>query len=201
MADSSPARPGRRRDPGRDTAILEATLDVLADQGYARLTMDAVAHRAKAGKATVYRRWPSKERLVLDALRALDADATARDAPPDTGSLRSDALALLLPETDATIRRRLDVMVGITPMLTDSPELADTATAVIVEPWVEANRIILRRAVERGEIGPATDVETLAWVIPSMTMYRLAVQHRPAPAEWVTMLLDNVLLPAVGLRP
>ena len=86
-------------------------------------------------------------------------------------------------------------------MLSAEESRADAANAAVVEPWVEANRILFARAIERGEIAADTDVETLAWVIPSMATYRVGVQRKPIPTSWVAMLVDTVLLPAVGLAP
>ncbi len=68
LVEAEPAQPGRKRDPSRDAEILDATLEVLAEVGAARLTMDMVAARAGAGKATIYRRWTSKVELVIDAV-------------------------------------------------------------------------------------------------------------------------------------
>src|SRR5580700_3381924 len=82
---------GRRRDASRDDALRQATIELLAELGYDRLTIDAVAARARAGKATVYRRWANKAELVADAL----AQRHAAMAVPDTGSVRGDFLALI----------------------------------------------------------------------------------------------------------
>ena len=95
--DQERRRPGRPRDVGADDAIMDAVVEILTEVGFRGLTIDAVAHRAGVGKATIYRRWPGKEQLVLDAL-------TAERVPvpePDTGSLRDDLLAHYLPLADA----------------------------------------------------------------------------------------------------
>src|SRR5689334_11946810 len=85
---------GRSRDDSRDPQILQATAQLLAEVGYDRLTMDAVAARAHAGKATLYRRWSSKGELVVDALGCA-AHGETPEAAPDTGSLRGDLEALV----------------------------------------------------------------------------------------------------------
>src|SRR4051794_7036973 len=87
-------RPGRRRDEAKDDAILLATRELLAERGFDGMTMDAVADRAGAGKATVYRRWPSKVQLTIDAIVCGRGVPLSADDVPDTGSLRSDLLAV-----------------------------------------------------------------------------------------------------------
>src|ERR1700676_2419297 len=96
------AETGRRLDESRDPVILRAALDGLADVGYDRLTMDDIAARARAGKGALYRRWPSKAALVIDAVRSW-RDTLAPTEIPDTGSLRGDldALVASVPEWDA----------------------------------------------------------------------------------------------------
>src|SRR5581483_10849004 len=94
MIASAGAAVGRPRDETRDAAILDATLRILGDVGYDRLTIDAVATEARASKATVYRRWPGKAALVVDAIQSLNPYAAGTGGePPDTGSLRGDLLA------------------------------------------------------------------------------------------------------------
>jgi AcrR family transcriptional regulator len=188
---------GRPRDASRDHVILDAALDVLAESGYAGMTVDMVAARARAGKATVYRRWPSKAQLVLDAVGRLNSELLDLDLP-DTGTLRGDLMALA-GEEGPDEQRRLRVMVGLMSMLDDDEGLADAANAAVVEPWVEVNRVFLTRAVGRGEIPATTDIETLAWVVPAMATYRVCVQRKPIPGRYVATLIDTVLLPAVGL--
>src|SRR5918999_3120935 len=86
------SRGGRPRDPSRDGVIRAAILRLLADVGYGALTMDAVASEAGVGKATIYRRWRTKQDLVVDTISDLNrAEAT----PPDTGSLEGDLRAMM----------------------------------------------------------------------------------------------------------
>src|SRR3954452_15398565 len=93
--DGAPRKLGRRRDHTRDAEILDAALDVLAETGYDGMTVDMVAARAKAGKATLYRRWPSKPDLVLDAVACMKANDVDLTALPDTGTLRGDLVAMI----------------------------------------------------------------------------------------------------------
>ncbi|MEJ2871072.1 TetR/AcrR family transcriptional regulator [Actinomycetospora sp. OC33-EN08] len=194
------SRGGRPRDASRDAAIVAAALDVLSEHGYERMTMDQVARRAGAGKATLYRRWPSKAELVAHAVAQFDRTPTLEDLP-DTGTLRGDLLALMRPQTDEDDRRALAVASGIASLLSAEPALADAAGTALVEPFVASQRLLIRRAIERGEVRDDVDVDTVAHVTPSMTAFRLVVQRKPVDVDLLARLVDAVVLPACGLRP
>src|SRR5690606_24639899 len=132
---------------------------VLAEYGFEGMTIDMVAARAKAGKATIYRRWPSKADLVIDAVACMKAGEIDVDHLPDTGTLRGDLVAMIRPQSIEDAERKLRVMAGIFGMISASPELADAARAAIIEPRAAVNRTFLRRAIERGEIRGDCDVE------------------------------------------
>ncbi|UPZ26937.1 TetR/AcrR family transcriptional regulator [Streptomyces sp. LRE541] len=190
-------RPGRKPDPGRDAEILDAALQVLAEVGYAGMTMNAVAARAKAGKGTFYRRWPSKAELVLDAVGHMKRRQARLDALPDTGTLRGDILALFKPASVEEGEYQLTIMAGLASMLSQDRGLAEAANDAIVEPWAAANRVLLGRAVSRGEIDASADVETLSQIIPSIAAYRALIQRKPFDRDFLISIIDGVLLPAV----
>ncbi len=191
---------GRPLDVTRDADILDATLDVLAEEGYERMTIDMVAARAKAGKATLYRRWPSKAELVLDAVACMKKSDLHRDELPDTGTLRGDLIAMIKPPTIADGEKKLKVMAGLVSLLARSPELADAANESMVAPRAAINRMFLERAIARGEISPDIDVETLSIVSASMVSYRVLMLRKPVDREFLVTIIDRVILPAVGLR-
>ncbi|MCO1655317.1 TetR/AcrR family transcriptional regulator [Pseudonocardia humida] len=195
-----PAKLGRKRDHSRDAEILEAAVDVLAEVGFDGMTVDMVAARAKAGKATLYRRWTSKSDLVLDAVSCMkerDADPAAL---PDTGTLRGDLVAMIKPHSIEDSAKKTRVMAGIVSLLAKEPELAQVAHAAIMEPRARINRLLLQRAVDRGEIAPVADLDTIALIVPSMVAYRVLMLHLPVDREFLLSLIDGVLLPAVGVR-
>lgn len=196
-AQAVPAQPGRKRDPSRDAQILDATLEVLAEVGSAGITMDMVAARAGAGKATLYRRWASKEEMVIDAVAHMKRKQVDRERLPDTGTLRGDFLALFKPESLEERERKLKVMTGFSSVLSQNQELADAASAAVVQPWADVYLKLMRRAVERGEISASADLETLAQVIPSMAAYRTLIQRKPFELAFLLSMLDGVLLPAL----
>lgn len=190
---------GRKRDHTRDPEILAAALEVLAETGYDGMTIDMVAARAKAGKATLYRRWPSKAELVLDAVACMKRGDVDAAALPDTGTLRGDLIAMIRPHSIEDGERKLKLMAGLMTMLSRSPELAEAANAAVVEPRAAAHRMLMRRAVERGEISPDCDIDTLSLVAPSMAAYRALILLQPGDRDFYVSVIDSVILPAVGL--
>ena len=192
---------GRKRDLTRDPEILDATLEVLAETGYDGMTIDMVAGRAKAGKATVYRRWASKSELVIDAVACMKTADIDFDALPDTGTLRGDLVAMVKPHTIEDGSRKLQVMAGLVSMLSRHPELVDSVREAVTEPRVRVNRIFLRRAIERGEIPAHVNVDLLAQVGGAMATHRTLIQRKPVDRAFIISIIDGVILPAVGLKP
>lgn len=197
MTDDAP-RLGRKRDASRDVDILGAALEVLAEAGYVGMTMDMVAARAKAGKATVYRRWPSKAELVLEAVASLKATAVGH--LPDTGTLRGDLLALFKPQSLEEGERTLKVMAGLAS-LSDDRRFTEAVTDTLVTPWAEAHRALMQRALERKELSPGADLETLSKVTASMAGFRTLIERKPFTREFLVTVIDSVVLPALGAKP
>ena len=189
------ARVGRKRDHSRDATILDAALAVLAEAGYEGMTIDMVAARAGAARATVYRRWATKADLVLAAAARLSETDADLDHLPDTGSFRQDVIAMFVPDTPGDEQVRLQALTGLLMVARTDKRLADAATRAGIGPWIEVNRVLMQRAVDRGEFPPA-DVETLAQVIPMMCISR-AVQQEPITREFSLALLDGVIIPAL----
>ncbi|MBM6403535.1 TetR/AcrR family transcriptional regulator [Phycicoccus sp. CSK15P-2] len=198
--DEQQGRPGRKRDHSRDPEILEAALDILAECGYDGMTVDMVAARAKAGKATLYRRWPSKAHLVIDAVACMKR-AQHQAPPPDTGTLRGDLVAMIRPPGIADGQRKMQVMGGLVSLLAREPELVEAVDEAITEPRVRQNRIVLERARDRGEIRADADLELVAHIGPAMASYRTLVQRRQVDREFLVRIIDEVVLPALGVPP
>jgi AcrR family transcriptional regulator len=187
--------PPRRRGKVLEQAIFRATLDELVSTGYARLSMEAVAVGARTGKAALYRRWPSKEELVLDTLRAtLDELGPA----PDTGSLRGDLLALVAMARAAMLS--LPGCAGRVMMGELDHERAEPFVGLmhqrVIAPGKALTREVLSRGVLRGEVRAEAVNPLVIDVIPAMMMYRVKTVGPPSEAE-ATDLVDQVLLPAV----
>ncbi len=192
---------GRKRDHTRDPEILAAALDVLAETGYDRMTIDLVAARAKAGKATLYRRWASKAELVIDAVACMKNADIDMAHLPDTGTLRGDLVATIKPHSIGDGDRKLRVMAGLMSMISCDQGLAEAVQSAIIEPRAAVNRILFQRAIDRGEIPADCDVENLLLLVTSMAMYRTMVQRKTASRQFLISVIDGLLLPAVGLRP
>jgi len=196
---TAPKKLGRKRDHTRDPEILDAALTVLAETGYDGMTIDMVAAKAKAGKATLYRRWASKGELVIEAVACMK-QVDPEDIP-DTGTLRGDLVAMIKPPAIHDAERKVRVMAGLTSMISRDPELADAAYAAIVEPRAAVNRRLLQRAIDRGEIPADTDVETVSLISQSMSTYRAVMLRKPVDREFLLSVIDGVLMPLLGLTP
>ena len=189
---NTPCGARRRRGEKLEQAILEATLDQLAEHGLGQLTMEGVAAAAQTGKASVYRRWTSKQDLVLDALAHTmprpDADET------DTGSLRGDLLALLgqtvyvLAGPKGALVRSL--LGEVDP---DSTLLAALRTRLI-EPRMQHLLAVIERGIARGEARPGSATRTLAEVAPAVLIHRYLLYGSVTEPD-VQEVIDDVLLP------
>ena len=193
--------PGRQRGRPRSetarTAILDAAAELLLAHGLPAVSMDAVAEQAGVSKATIYRWWPTKETLALDALYT--EWATARPAPRDTGTLRGDLLSLLRPWARLAISRPYGRVIAalITEALTD-PDFAKEYRNRVVEPRRDQARAIFHRAVERGEIPADTKVEVALDLLFGPLYHRLLHGHAPLNDRFVTHAVDMALS---GIQP
>ena len=187
---------GRKRDPARDDVILESALTVLAERGYDGMTIDMVAAHAGMARATVYRRWPTKAELVLGAVSRLSRDDVDLEHLPDTGNLRDDMVAMIRPFDDHQQQIHIQAVVGLLTMTRVDERLAKVATGSGIGPWIEVNRILIQRAVDRGEYAQPADIDTLADVIPMLCVAR-AAQRLPIDRALSEALIDGVIIPAL----
>ncbi|MFD9811933.1 TetR/AcrR family transcriptional regulator [Streptomyces sp. NPDC059080] len=176
-AGTAPAPPrGRPRDAARDRALLDATLAVLAESGYSGLTTAAVAARAGVSTATLYRRWSSKEDLVVAAAATFTEDP---QGPPDTGSLEGDLRVVLRDKAAAMTGEGGRLMRALIGEAARNTVLAQALTAAFLEPVHRRVAEVVRRAVERGEIPPAEDADLLGEVVVGPVMSRFILTPRP----------------------
>lgn len=194
----SRGRRGRARDDSRDPEILRAAAELLGEVGYDRLTMDAVAALARAGKATLYRRWPSKAELVVDAV------ICTADRPeavlPDTGSLAGDLRALAAAVAKEPDGMRDRIMAGLVTALPQHPDLASVVRDRLTAPRLALMRAVFDQAVARGEIPPDRDLDMLTRVGPAMVFHRVMIMIEPVDEAFITHLIDEVILP-LALAP
>jgi AcrR family transcriptional regulator len=193
----TPIRP--RVEGDREDEILEATLELLLEVGYDRLTMDAVAKQAKASKATLYRRWESKPALVIDAL--IKAKDMPDPEPIDTGSLRGDLIATFCGKHGMTHSRASSVMGALITAVSTDQEFAERFRADFVAPKMAATQAIYDRAVERGEIPAHVDVEILGPALAGVVLHRMYVLGQAPDDATVERVVDHLILPAVRNAP
>ena len=170
---------------------MHATAEVLAEVGYDRLTMDAVAARAKASKATIYRRWSSKGALALDAFLA---EFRQQQPLPDTGSLRGDLRASLRAwvraVTHTPVGRILADLIGEAQ---HDKDLAVSYRERVLEPLRQQHRIMLDRAITRGEIPSDTDREVALDLMFGAAQHRLLLGHLPLTERFVRQVVDVIV--------
>lgn len=186
------SRRGRPRDPGVDEAVLTAAVDLLAEVGYARLTMDQIAARAGVGKASVYLRWPNKVALVAEAIQ--QHSAVVPDVP-DTGSLREDMLTFLR----ALLRRKSSAqraLAAVTSEIASNPELRKAWRQSVTGTLSACVGMIVEHAIERGELPRTSDVELLS-MLPLTLLQNWRLEHDQGPDnQAVERIVDQFYTPA-----
>jgi AcrR family transcriptional regulator len=176
----------------REQEILDATIDILAEVGYDRLTMDAVAARAKASKATLYRRWNSKAQLVIDALLSEKQPMTA----PDTGNLRDDLLATFCGEGGLTDHSAVATFASVLTAISRDAEFAAAFRERVIGPKAALGRAIFERAQARGELREGVDIDLLAPALAGICLHRLFLMGLPPDKDTIRRVVDQIILPA-----
>jgi AcrR family transcriptional regulator len=179
----------------RETAILRATLELLAESGYDQLTIDAVAARARCSKATIYRRWPGKAALVSTAIRRHAGQPAA--AVPDTGGLRSDLQAALGIMRASLSGQDAALILGLLSAMHRDPELAGAVREQVLDVKREVFDAVIARAAARGNIPATADGALLAEISSAVLLSRLLVTGEPLDDAFTQHLVDAVLLPAL----
>jgi AcrR family transcriptional regulator len=191
---------GRPRSQRASQAILGSAMDLLLDKGLNAMSMDDVARRAGVSKATIYRWWPSKERLALDALAAEWA-ATTPAEKGDTGTLRGDLLARFRPWVRQLNRRPYArVVAGLVAAAQTDAEFADLYRQHFVQPRRDATRTLLLRAHDRGEIASDTDLEVTLDLLYGPIYHRLLHGHAPLTEPFARHVIDAVIAATSAIR-
>ncbi|MEV0618838.1 TetR/AcrR family transcriptional regulator [Nonomuraea sp. NPDC050404] len=184
--------------PSVTRAITQAVLDEWSEQGYGRLSMEAVAKRAGVGKSALYRRWPSKQEMAMSVISEL---MVAAAAAPDTGSLRGDLRATLgtLMEwlTHPHFSRILPDLVAESAR---NSELARVSEAMIGAPRRERGRVVFERAIERGEMPADIDLELVLDLVAAPIYWRLTVRGVESGPGYLDGLTDLLMRTLSGSR-
>jgi AcrR family transcriptional regulator len=194
MTTASESRPrGRPRSEKARTSILEAAMAQLLERGLHAMTMDDVARQAGVGKATIYRWWPSKERLALDAL-ASEWSASTPVGVRETGSLRDDLLARFRPWVrQLKGKPYARVVAGLVAEAQTDPEFGELYREHFVRPRRDATRELLVRARERGEIAEDTNLELTLDLLYGPIYHRLLHGHAPLTERFTQQVIDHVI--------
>jgi AcrR family transcriptional regulator len=192
---AGPARPrGRPRSELSRHAVLEATVQLLGEVGFDRLSMDAIARRAGASKATIYRSWRNKVAVVVEAIDGLGHDAVPE---PDTGSLDGDIRSALASLLTAMRSPRGAMVEAVAAASQHHPDLQEALEQHFLAHRREMVGRILGRAAARGELREGTDKDLVADVIVGLLFYRIRL--RP-PARDSALVESFIQLLAEGLR-
>jgi len=185
-----------RVEGDREQEIYDATIQVLEEVGYDRLTMDAVATAARASKATLYRRWNGKVSLVVDALLSMKGPAQV----PDTGTLRGDLLATFCGVGGLTDHAAVATFASVLTAITRDAEFAAAFRERVIGPKAAIGRLIFERARDRGELRDGVDLDILAPALAGICLHRLFLMGLPPDTDTIRRVVDQIILPA-ALRP
>ncbi|NGO69469.1 TetR/AcrR family transcriptional regulator [Streptomyces boncukensis] len=195
-ASPAPAAAQRRSrlTPEREREIYGAVLDLVREDGYEALTMDAVASRTKSSKATLYRQWENKPNLVACALRA-DQRVTLADI--DTGTLAGD-LHEMRRRVGCDVDRDTELLSGLGHAMQRDTELERTVRAVLIEPELQSLDGLLRRAVVRGEVAEGNPaLEFVPHLMLGAMVAQKIIDGREADPAYLERYVDAVVLPAL----
>jgi AcrR family transcriptional regulator len=182
---------GHPLDASRDVAIRDAALDLLTEIGYDRLTMDAVAARAHASKATIYRRWQGKAALVVDALNCSKGSMVEAD----TGSLEGDLAVLGQGSCSQESRVNAQIMLGLITALAHDAELRDVFRERMIEPRTRLIRSIFERAVARGEVSTERNLDLLVSLLPALMIQQVLITGELPDTDFSRHVINDVILP------
>jgi AcrR family transcriptional regulator len=200
---SDVAIPQRRRGAALEEAILEAAFAELSDVGYNAFSVEGVAARARTGKASIYRRWPSKQELVLDALvDRLPSPADCGIQPVwDESMTTADALRQIANAVSQVLHSPAgDAMRAIKCEAFSDPELARMIDDRFQAPRRAALLALLERGVARGEVRPDAVTPIVADVLPAVLSHRIVLQREPVDEATISEIMERVIIPLVAAR-
>src|SRR3954451_13546551 len=189
-----PSRGGRPRDPSRDGVIRAAILRLLAEVGYGALTMDAVASEAGVGKATIYRRWRTKQDLVVDTISDLNR---AEAAPPDTGTVEGDLREMMHQMVALISGPTGSATLSLLSTMPHQPALAEAFRHGPLAVWRQSYEAIWERAEQRGEVRPGLSRSIVAETTSALLVQRWLLTGEVVDDAYADEVLETVVLPLV----
>jgi AcrR family transcriptional regulator len=175
--DNGPRKPGRPRSAEAERAILDATLQLLIEEGLEGMSIEAVAARAGVGKTTIYRRWPSKEELVIALVRTIHAEAPI----PDTGNFRADLHTLLHEAAQTTRGPVLQLFRRAIGELASNPRVYAAFNERLIAPRFRQLHEMAERAIARGELRADLDPEVVVDLVAGPLFYHLLFSPPDTP--------------------
>ncbi|QXC63186.1 TetR/AcrR family transcriptional regulator [Aquihabitans sp. G128] len=189
--ETAAPRRGRPRSAETERAIVDATLELLVEEGYGGMSMEGVAARAGVGKAAIYRRWPSKAELVVEALRGY---ASAYPLP-DTGDFRADLLTMLEASQSFMVGREGAIMQAFAAEKARYPDLREQfEITFIAERRAHLHRLV-ERAIEQGQLPADTDIGIFTLVGPAVLAHHLLMHHHPEEPDMPQRIVDFLVPP------
>jgi AcrR family transcriptional regulator len=197
---SAPMARQRRRGVALEDAIHDAVFAELAEVGYAAFTIEAVAGRAKTGKASIYRRWETKQDLVLDAFMARfgGPDDIVNDLVADTDATTRDLLVRLATRICQVSDEAGEVIRAVACEATRDPDLAAAVEQKVHRPKHAAFVELLRRGVDRGEVRPDAACGLYAEILPAMLTYRMILNNQAVTEKDATEIVDHAVMPLIS---
>ena len=189
-----PSRGGRPRDPSRDSVIRAAILQLLANVGYGALTMDAVASEAGVGKATIYRRWRTKQDLVVDTISEMNR---AQATPPGTGALESDLRAMLRSLLTIVTGPAGAATLSLLSTVPHEPALAEAFRNGPLIEWRNVFDQVWRQAQERGEIRRGVSGTLISEAASAPLVQRWLLTGEPVTEAYADEVLDTIVMPLI----
>jgi len=185
---------GRPRDGKRDDAIQKAAIELMQEHGYERCTIDAIALRAHASKATIYRRWKNKQELLVSAV----SHHSFCSAPEfDEGNLRDDLIEMI-SDRIKTLKGPDGALVSVLlSAAKNDPELGKLIPTSVRDNHDDSVSHIINRGIQRGEISNDVNVDFLLELLPGIFTYRIFMTHQPVNRRFIEQLVDGVLLPSL----
>ncbi|MGC1239612.1 MAG: TetR/AcrR family transcriptional regulator [Acidimicrobiales bacterium] len=192
---SSSSRPGRPRSEATRLAILNATADLMLESGFSGTTIEAIAARARVSKVTIYKWWPSRGAVAIDAYFHRFRETSVF---PDTGDVVRDITVQILSVIETFRGRAGYVMAELLGHAQSDPALAEMLRIRWLQPRREAATVVLQRAINRGEIRSDVSLPVLMDELYGPVYYRLIARHEPLSDEFAHELVANTLR---GVRP
>jgi len=190
LEEPCPKGRGRPRDEEARQRILEGALELLEELGFANITTDAIAERAGASKATIYRWWPNKSAVLLEALR----EGVAQESPfPDTGNLEQDIRIQLRNFTTLLTGPRGRSFAGFIGAAQSDPEIAETFRTVWIEPRRRQAKDVLRKHQQNGSLSKDIDLGQMLDLLYGPFYFRLLAGHEPLCAGFADLITDLAL--------